>query len=62
MWYYEYNREADKNVKNKLLNKYKVVRFEAKIDDDCKIIQELEQNFYDYKKKYFKTFLFNIII
>ena len=58
VWYYEYIRDDDKDVKDRLLNRFKVIRFETSIDDDFKIIQELEQNYYEYKRKYFKLFLF----
>ena len=57
VWYYEYVRDTDKDIKQKWLNKFKVIRFEVKIDDDLKIIQQLEQNYYDYKRKNFNYFL-----
>ena len=56
VWYYEYNKSADRDIDNKWLNKYKVIRLEATRDDDFKIIQELEQNFYEYKSKWFNYF------
>ena len=58
VWYYEYLKDYDNKIKEKLINKYKVIRFEATINDDFKIIQELEQNYYEYKRKYFNLFSF----
>ena len=62
VWYYEYIEDTDKDVKNKLLNQFEVIRLEAWIYEDFKIIHKLEQNYYDYKRKYFKLFLFNIFV
>ena len=59
VWYYEYLKEIDNDAKNKWLNQFKVIRFEAKTNDDLKIIKELEQNYYDFKRKCFKLFLFS---
>ena len=55
VWYYEYIRDDDKDITNKL-SQFQIIRLEARIDSDFKIIQELEQNYYEYKRKRFTLF------
>ena len=53
VWYFEFIKEADSVIKDRLISGYKVIRFDANIRDEQVIIRQLEQNFYDFSSKHF---------